>query len=56
MTTLDFERSSISFAAESARTLEELVKWSGWQRNGVPPSTSRGAQAGGDVSRSKSRA
>jgi alkylation response protein AidB-like acyl-CoA dehydrogenase len=27
MTTLDFERSSISFAAESAKTLEELVKW-----------------------------
>ena len=27
MTTLDFERSSISFAAESAKTLEDLVKW-----------------------------
>ena len=27
MTTLDFERSSISFAAESARTLEDLVNW-----------------------------
>ena len=35
MTTLDFERSSISFAAESARTLEELVKWAKMtKRNG----------------------
>ena len=37
MTTLDFERSSISFAAESAKTLEELVKWAkATKRNGKP--------------------
>ena len=37
MTTLDFERSSISFAAESAKTLEELVKWAKeTKRNGKP--------------------
>jgi alkylation response protein AidB-like acyl-CoA dehydrogenase len=36
MTTLDFERSSISFAAESAKTLEELVKWAkATRRNGA---------------------
>jgi 3-oxocholest-4-en-26-oyl-CoA dehydrogenase alpha subunit len=37
MTTLDFERSSISFAAESAKTLEELVQWAKeTKRNGKP--------------------
>ncbi|MDI6858265.1 MAG: acyl-CoA dehydrogenase family protein [Dehalococcoidia bacterium] len=37
MTTLDFERSSISFAAESARTLEELVRYATeTKRDGVP--------------------
>mgnify|MGYP005837447329 CR=1 FL=1 len=37
MTTLDFERSSISFAAESARTLEELIRYaSETKRDGVP--------------------
>jgi alkylation response protein AidB-like acyl-CoA dehydrogenase len=37
MTTLAFERSSISFAAESARTLEELIAWAKeTKRNGTP--------------------
>ena len=37
MTTLAFERSSISFAAESARTLEELIAWAkGTKRDGTP--------------------
>jgi alkylation response protein AidB-like acyl-CoA dehydrogenase len=37
MTTLDFERSSISFAAESARTLEEMVQYAvETKRNGAP--------------------
>ncbi len=37
MTTLQFERSSISFAAESARTLEDLIAWAKeTNRNGVP--------------------
>jgi alkylation response protein AidB-like acyl-CoA dehydrogenase len=37
LTTLDFERSSISFAAESRRTLEELIEWAGEaKRNGEP--------------------
>ncbi len=37
MTTLQFERSSISFAAESARTLEDLIAWAKeTKRNGVP--------------------
>jgi alkylation response protein AidB-like acyl-CoA dehydrogenase len=37
MTTLDFERSSISFAAESAKTLEDLVMWAKeTKRDGKP--------------------
>ena len=37
MTTLAFERSSISFAAESARTLEELIAWAKeTKRDGTP--------------------
>jgi len=37
MTTLDFERSSISFAAESAKTLEELITWAKeTKKNGKP--------------------
>jgi alkylation response protein AidB-like acyl-CoA dehydrogenase len=37
MTTLDFERSSISFAAESARTLDEMVNYATeTKRYGVP--------------------
>jgi alkylation response protein AidB-like acyl-CoA dehydrogenase len=37
MTTLQFERSSISFAAEAAHTLEDLVAWAKeTKRDGVP--------------------